>query len=177
MKNRIILLLGAATVIGMASCSNNQQEGSYTQEQLDSIANYRADSMANVMKAQNDSIIAARAADSVRLLDSIKNASAQSANASKSNTSKSTSKPVTTSEVKEVKSVNNVGTVEVAPAHVRTAAEIEADKKAARFGDKEAEARLKADEAVKKAARFGDQTAKETLQQQEAAKKADRFKK
>jgi len=166
MKNRIILLLGAATVFGMASCSNNGEQGSYTQEQLDSIANYRADSMANVMKAQNDSIIAARAADSVRILDSIKNA--QVATGSHKSTTKTPPTKTTTEDVSDTK---------VEAPHVRTPAEIEADKKAARFGDKEAEARLKADEALKKAARFGDEKAKETLRQQEAAKKADRFKK
>lgn len=174
MKNRIILLLGAATVFGMASCSNNGEQGSYTQEQLDSIANYRADSMANVMKAQNDSIIAAKAADSVRILDSIKNAQA-AAGSHKSTTKSSTTKPSTTTTTKN--STADVGDTKVEKPHVRTQAEIDADKKAARFGDKEAEARLKADAAVSKAARFGDQAAKETLQQQQDAKKADRFKK
>jgi len=171
MKNRIILLLGAATVLGMASCSNNGQEGSYTQEQLDSIANYRADSMANAMKAQNDSIIAARTADSVRILDSVKNAQAKGAGAV---SHKSTTKTTTTTTKTTTSDVNDT---KVEKPHVRTQAEIDADKKAARFGDKEAEARLKADDAVKKAARFGDEKAKETLQQQQDAKKADRFKK
>lgn len=172
MKNRIILLLGAATVFGLASCNNNGQQGSYTQEQLDSIANYRADSMANVMKAQNDSIIAARAADSVRLLDSVKNA--QAAGVNKSSSHKSTTKTTTTTTTNTT--ANDAGDAEVEKPHVRTQAEIDADKKAARFGDKAAEERLKEDASMKKAARFGDEAAKETLKQQQDAKKADRFK-
>ncbi|HET8572436.1 MAG TPA: hypothetical protein VFL76_01075 [Edaphocola sp.] len=169
MKNRIILLLGAATVLGLASCSNNGQQGSYTQEQLDSIANYRADSMANVMKAQNDSIISARAADSVRRLDSIKNA--QSAGVNKGSSHK---KSTTTTTTTTTTTVNDASAVQ--KAHVRTQAEIDADKKAARFGDKAAQERLEEDAKIKKAARFDDQAAKETLEQQAAQKKADRFK-
>lgn len=164
MKNRIVLFLGAATILGMASCSNNSGEGSYTQEQLDSIANYRADSIAMANKMANDSIIAAKA-DSVRIADSLAAAANKGTSSSSSHTS-STTKPET--ENPEVVPEEEKPTP-------RTQADIEADKKAARFGDKAAAERLKQDDAVKKAARFGDTQAKETVEQQEAQKKAARF--
>lgn len=164
----MIILLGAATVLGMASCSNNKSgEKSYTQEQLDSIANFRADSIANANKIANDSIIAAKA-DSMHIADSLAALKNKTTKAPAPKKATATTKPKTET------------TVKIPPAKIvkpRTQADIDADKKAARFGDKAAQERLKQDEAVKKAARFGDQKAKETLQQQEAQKKAERFNK
>src|SRR5690606_10591704 len=59
MKHRI-LLLAAVTTVGFAACNSNQ-EGEYTQEQLDSIVQARADSTANALKLENDSVINAMA--------------------------------------------------------------------------------------------------------------------
>jgi hypothetical protein len=158
MKNRI-LLLSALTAIGFASCTNPNTSGTYTQEQLDSIVQYRVDSIAMELKMQNDSLIYAMA-DSIAM-------ATKSAKPGSSTVTRPT-KPVSHST-----SPNNTT---IKPA-VRTQAQIDADKKAARFGDEAAKARLAQDEANKKAARFGDKDAQEAIEQTEADKKADRFKK
>lgn len=69
-KYASLLLAGAA--LAVASCGNN--ENNATQEQIDSMAAYRADTMAAAIKAQNDSLINAMAkmrADSALRADSM----------------------------------------------------------------------------------------------------------
>ena len=159
MKTRLFLLAAVAT-IGFTACQNNNSDGGYTQEQLDSIVQYKADSAANALKMANDSTINA-IADSV--------AQAELANTgTKTTGNKKGSTPT--------KKNPTVAPAEKAPV-VRTPAEMEADKKAARFGDAEAKARVERDEATKKAARFGDADAQQKVDQTEAQKKADRFNK
>jgi len=165
MKTRLFLLAAAAT-IGLTACQNENAGTGYTQEQLDSIVQFKADSASNALKMENDSMINAMAIDSA-------NRAAQNTKATTTTTTKTTTnkKPSTSTPVPTTPS-----TVNKAP-ETRTPAQIEADKKAARFGDAEAEARLKTDEANKKAARFGDPDAKQKVQETEAQKKADRFNK
>lgn len=72
-----LLILAAATAVAFAACNGGNNEGSYTQAQVDSMAKVQSDSIAAAMKAQNDSTIAAtataeaRSADSLRVIDSI----------------------------------------------------------------------------------------------------------
>jgi hypothetical protein len=72
-----LLILAAATAVAFAACNGGNNEGSYTQAQVDSIAKVKSDSIAAAMNAQNDSTIAAtaaaaaRTADSIRVIDSI----------------------------------------------------------------------------------------------------------
>lgn len=79
MKQRL-LILAAATSVLFAACNGGGTEGSYTQEQLDSITKMKTDSAANALKLQNDSLInaqaaaEARTADSLRVIDSVFNA-------------------------------------------------------------------------------------------------------
>jgi uncharacterized protein YdeI (BOF family) len=72
-----LLILAAATAVAFAACNGGNNEGSYTQAQVDSMAKAKTDSVAAAMKAQTDSTIAAtaaaeaRTADSLRVIDSI----------------------------------------------------------------------------------------------------------
>ncbi|MFA6060229.1 MAG: hypothetical protein WC756_18660 [Taibaiella sp.] len=72
-----LLILAAATAVAFAACNGGNNEGSYTQAQVDSMAKVQSDSIAAAMKAQTDSTIAAtaaaeaRSADSLRVIDSI----------------------------------------------------------------------------------------------------------
>lgn len=63
MKTRL-LLLAAATTLGFTACQNNNIEGSYTQEQLDSIVQFKVDSATNALRMENDSLINMMAIDS-----------------------------------------------------------------------------------------------------------------
>ncbi|WP_118976678.1 hypothetical protein [Taibaiella koreensis] len=72
MKQRL-LILAAATAVAFAACNGgNNQEGSYTKAQLDSITTAKTDSAAAALKAQNDSAINAKAADEARKADSLR---------------------------------------------------------------------------------------------------------
>lgn len=64
-----LLILAAATAVGFAACTGGSKEGSYTQEQLDSIMKAKDDSTANAIKLQSDSIANAQNALAV---DSLK---------------------------------------------------------------------------------------------------------
>ncbi len=65
-----LLILAAATAVGFAACTGGgNKEGSYTQEQLDSIIKAKDDSTANALKMQSDSIANAQNA---RAVDSLK---------------------------------------------------------------------------------------------------------
>lgn len=94
MKQRL-LILAAATSVLFAACNGGGTEGSYTQEQLDSITKMKTDSAQNAFKLQNDSLInaqaaaEARTADSLRVIDSVFNAG------NKSGTTKTTIKKTT----------------------------------------------------------------------------------
>lgn len=165
MKKSIFLLLSAAGILSFAACSNNKG-GKFTQAQLDSIAKVKADSIANANKLSNDSIINAKV-DSTRMADSLaalKNGKESKKTVVVKKNKKSHTKPETSTPPAVVQQVKP-----------RTQADIEADKKAAQFGDKAAMARLKADAAAKKAAQFGNQAAQKTVKQQEADKKASQF--
>lgn len=100
MKQRLLVLAAAGTVI-FAACNGGGNEGSFTQEQLDSISNMKMDSTANALKAQNDSIIQAEAAaearraDSLRVIDSVINATKKSATKTVAPKKTTTSKPST----------------------------------------------------------------------------------
>lgn len=177
MKNRIFFLLGVATLFSVTSCSNSQK-GQYTQEQLDSIMQVKEDSMAQSMKLQNDSLINARA--NARA-DSIVNSQVKSTpGATKKSSSKSSSGSTSSTKGNTGSSSSNAGAGSVSTnktEHVRTPAEIDADKKAARFGNAAAKARLKSDDSLVKAARFGDAKAKAILEKRDEAKKSARFNK
>ncbi|WP_118952617.1 hypothetical protein [Taibaiella helva] len=68
-----LLILAAATAVAFAACNGgNNQEGSYTAAQADSIAKAKMDSAQAALKAQNDSTINAKAADEARKADSIR---------------------------------------------------------------------------------------------------------
>lgn len=159
MKTRLFLLAAAAT-IGFTACQNQNSGDGYTQEQLDSIVQYQTDSAAAALKMANDSTINA-IADSVAQAEA---AAASNTTVNKKSTTKKNNSSSSSSSSSAEKAVEP-----------RTPAEMEADKKAARFGDAEAKARLERDEANKKAARFGDADAKQKVEQTEAQKKADRF--
>jgi len=85
MKKSILFMTAVATAIGFAACSGGG-EGTLTKEQADSIANAKADSMANALKAQNDSLIAAQAAEEARRADSARIADSLFAAGKKSGT-------------------------------------------------------------------------------------------
>lgn len=73
MKQRL-LILAAGVAVAFAACTGSNNEGSYSQEQIDSLAKVKADSIAAALKAQTDSTIAAQAqktADSLRIADSL----------------------------------------------------------------------------------------------------------
>jgi hypothetical protein len=105
MKQRLFIL-AAASAVAFAAC-NSGNEGSYTQEQLDSITNAKMDSTKNAMTAMNDSIIAAQAAEEAARLDSIRIAdslySAGKNSVSKTTVTKKTTTPTKGGGVKEVK--------------------------------------------------------------------------
>jgi hypothetical protein len=98
MKQRI-LILAAATAVVFAACNGGGTEGSYSKEQLDSITKVKTDSIANALKAGNDSLINAKAAaeartaDSLRVIDSIITATKKSATTT--STVKKNTKPTT----------------------------------------------------------------------------------
>lgn len=96
MKQRL-LILAAATAVAFAACNGGNNEGSYSQAQVDSIAKAKEDSIATAMKLQTDSTIAAEAQrnDSLRVADSIANATTKGASATnvKKNSKPTPSKP------------------------------------------------------------------------------------
>ena len=103
-KYASLLLAGAA--LAVASCGNN--ENTTTQEQIDSMAAYRADTMAAALKAQNDSLINAMAqmrADSALRADSIARVMANSKSTSTTTrttvTQTSTTRPAKTQKQSE----------------------------------------------------------------------------
>jgi hypothetical protein len=67
-----LLILAAATAVAFAACNGGNNEGTYTQAQVDSMQKAQTDSIEAAMKAQTDSTIAAQAqrtADSLRLVN------------------------------------------------------------------------------------------------------------
>lgn len=94
-KYASLLLAGAA--LTLASCGNN--ENNATQEQIDSMAAYRADTMAAALKAQNDSLINAMAqmrADSALRADSIARVMAGNTRTTTKTTTHTTTQTTTT---------------------------------------------------------------------------------
>jgi hypothetical protein len=168
-----LLILAAATAVAFAACNGGNNEGSYTQAQVDSIAKVKSDSIAAALKAQTDSTIAAtaaaeaRSADSLRVIDSIIAATKKTTPTTVGK--KTGGKKGTTAPTKEEPKV------EPKP-QIRTAEDIKRDKKAAEFGDAAAKARLEQDKRNKKAAEFGDKNAQERLDETKSSKKADEFK-
>ncbi|KAA5535134.1 hypothetical protein F0919_11125 [Taibaiella lutea] len=72
-----LFILAAASAVAFAACNGGNNEGSYTKEQADSMAQAKIDSANAAMKFSNDSAIqaqsnaAARSADSIRVIDSV----------------------------------------------------------------------------------------------------------
>lgn len=72
-----LFILAAASAVAFAACNGGNNEGSYTKEQADSMAQAKIDSANAAMKIANDSAIQAQAnaeartADSIRVIDSI----------------------------------------------------------------------------------------------------------
>jgi len=72
-----LFILAAASAVAFAACNGGNNEGSYTKEQADSMAQAKIDSANAAMKTANDSLIQAQAAaeartaDSIRVIDSI----------------------------------------------------------------------------------------------------------
>lgn len=96
MKKYFSLLL-AASVIGLASCGDN--ESSTTTEQVDSMANYRTDTMEAALKAKNDSLInemARMKADSAMRAEEMAAGRSSTGGASASSGGARTTKPKTT---------------------------------------------------------------------------------
>src|SRR5690606_41661845 len=124
MKNRI-LLLAAASTLGFAAC-NQSTDGQYTQEQLDSIVNYKVDSIESALKLQNDSLISAMA-------DSLAAKGVEVPPAAKAASSRVKSE----ASVPSVSTASEIQPAEEPAAESRTQADISADKKAARSGDED----------------------------------------
>jgi uncharacterized Zn ribbon protein len=141
-----LFIFAAAAAVAFASCNGGNNEGSYTQAQVDSMAKVKSDSVAAAMKAQNDSTIAAtasaeaRTADSLRVIDSIVAA---------------TKKTTTTTVIKKTGGKGTTTTT-------KTETKVE-------------EPKLTPEEA-KKASRFDDAKAKKNVDEAVEKKKADRFK-
>ena len=99
---KLAILMVAGSMIGLASCGNN--ENTSTKEQIDSTATARTDTMAAALKAQNDSLINAMAkmrADSAMKADSMAKAGMASAHTSAkttTHTTKTTTHAVHTSQ-------------------------------------------------------------------------------
>lgn len=169
MKKQILALsVCALAAVGFASCGNNQStEGTYTQEQMDSILKAKEDSAALAEQAYNDSLLAAQAADSIAKADSLAKINATTTTTTKKTTTTTSKKPTT--------STSNNNTPAPAPEQPRTEADKVADKKASRFGDEGAKERTAQDAADKKASRFGDEAAKAKQAESTADKKASRF--
>lgn len=73
MKLRL-LTIAAVSAVAFAACTGGNNDGSYTQEQLDSIIKAKEDSTAAALKFQADSLLKAQAdatADSLRIADSL----------------------------------------------------------------------------------------------------------
>jgi len=69
-----LFILAAASAVAFAACNGGNNEGSYTKEQADSMAQAKIDSANAAIKLANDSAIQAQAirtADSIRFIDSI----------------------------------------------------------------------------------------------------------
>lgn len=170
MKKSILILSAIAGMTYLSSCGSDDKpvDTTLTQMQLDSIQKAQADSAAMANAAVNDSLLKAQQ-------DSLAAANAATAAAANTKTGSKTAKPTVTKPVTTKPTTTKP--VAPPPPKPRTQAEVEADKKAARFGDQAAKERVKQDEANKKAARFGDKDAKEKVQEIEADKKASRFNK
>lgn len=142
-----LLILAAASAVAFAACNGGNNEGSYTQEQVDSIAKWKADSATNAVKASNDSMInaqanaEARSADSLRVIDSIVAATKKSSTTTViKKTSGNGGKSTTTT-------TKTVVTEEPAP-------QVPVNPKAARFGDEEAKKQVSEQATQNKADRF-----------------------
>lgn len=169
MKKQILILAAAGLgVFGIASCGGGTTTPELTQTQLDSISKAQADSMALAQQAYNDSVLAQQAIDSVAKADSLAAINGVTTGTT-TKTTTTVKKPTTT---KPTNHNNNTPT----PAPTRTQAEKEADKKASKFGDAAAKARVDADNANKKAAKFGDAAAKAKVEAEATDKKASKFK-
>ncbi len=103
MKQRL-LILATGVAVAFAACNGGNNEGSYSQAQLDSISKAKTDSVAAALKAQNDSTIAAQAqktADSLRVADSLFNAGKKNGTATVVKKNTKPTKPTTKPPVKE----------------------------------------------------------------------------
>jgi hypothetical protein len=103
-----LLILAAATAVAFAACNGGNDEGTYTQAQVDSMQKAQTDSIEAAMKAQTDSTIAAQAqrtADSLRLVNDslMAAASAKSTTTTTTVVKKSGNKGSTTTTTKETK--------------------------------------------------------------------------
>lgn len=143
-----LFILAAASAVAFAACNGGNNEGSYTQEQVDSMAAAMKDSASAAMKASADSAIqaqadaAARSADSIRVIDSI--VAATKASSTKTTVVRQTGggKTTTTTKTEQVTEEPS----RVSPSSI--------DKKAARFGDDAAKAKVQQSSTDAKADRF-----------------------
>ncbi|HRP88470.1 MAG TPA: hypothetical protein PKX92_00390 [Edaphocola sp.] len=176
MKKTILILAAAASLGYFSSCKNGEEtntvtEPTFTQAQLDSIQKAKEDSINAANALTNDSLLNKMAQDSIAAAEAAKATATAGAAAGAAKAVTSNKKKPTTTKP------NNNKPAEQAKQEVRTQEQVTADKKASRFGDKDAKDRLKQDEADKKAARLGDKNAQQKAQQTTEDKKASRFNK
>lgn len=167
MKKSILVLSAIAGIVYLSSCGGNEQPTEapgYTQMQLDSIKKATEDSIAAANALAKDSLLNKMAEDSIAAANAAAAAAANSG--TKTGNKPAPAKPGTTKPTTPAKPA------EPAP---RTPQQIADDKKAAKFGDKAAKARLEEDSDNKKSSKFGDKTAKEKEQQTSDEKKASKF--
>ena len=161
MKKSILALSAIAGIVYLSSCGNDQPaqtgEPTYTQAQLDSIAQAKADSAAAAQAAANDSLLNKMAADSIAAAEA---AAAAAAN-TKTNSGKTTvTKPATTKPTTTKPTAKEP--VKETP---------KADPKGDRFSGN------KTDNSAGKAGRFNNEAAKEQTKQENADAKGARFNK
>ncbi|HTO17061.1 MAG TPA: hypothetical protein VLZ83_14925 [Edaphocola sp.] len=172
MKKTILILTAAAATLYFSACKNSDDNQDvietpvYTQEQLDSINAAKEDSINAANAMMNDSLLNKMAQDSIAAAEAAKTAAA-------------TGKvPVSKPKTKPNTNQSNTNTPVVKPKQeVRTQEQINADKKAAKFGDKNAQDRLNQDADDKKSSKFGNKDAKDKVQQTSDDKKSSKFNK
>ncbi len=106
---KLAILLVAGSIVGLASCGNN--ENTSTNEQIDSTATARTDTMAAALKAQNDSLINAMAkmrADSAMKADSLARVSTAKATTASSAGTHHTKTTTSTKPKSETEKVNDL---------------------------------------------------------------------
>lgn len=152
--------MAAASAVVFAACNGGNTEGSLTKEQADSMAQAKLDSAEAVLRAQNDSIIAAEAAEKLRIEDSIRVADSIFSAGKKSGTTTVIKKNTTPAKQPQQPT-----------APVKPAKEEPVNPKSGRFSGEQA------GNADAKSGRFGNEAAAEKVKEENKNAKANRFNK